>query len=148
MSLQDVLDGSAVSEIEKAELISALQAGDVVGRLEDGSKRVVEAVLLRDCLREVRPDSGADWPHGGPRKRSPSAAIDRDREHAVMRDVLGECLLRAPLAVRYRSPQRLLTRRLAEVELHHRDFGTGTTPPIGRPLPPSWNSTSPVQIPG
>ena len=58
MSLQDVLDGSAVSEIEKAELISALQAGDVVGRLKDGSRRVVEAVLLRDCLREVQSQAG------------------------------------------------------------------------------------------
>jgi uncharacterized protein YjbI with pentapeptide repeats len=41
-----------VSEIEAAELMGALQAGDVIDGASDGARRVVQAGLLRDCLRE------------------------------------------------------------------------------------------------
>ena len=50
-------DGSAVGEIEEAELISALQTGDVVSGVTDGTGRVVQATLLRDCLRQTQTHS-------------------------------------------------------------------------------------------
>jgi len=50
--------GSAVSEIEEAELIGALQAGEVLSGATDGTRRVVRAALLRDCLRDAQAQAG------------------------------------------------------------------------------------------
>jgi hypothetical protein len=47
-------DGSAVSEIEEAELRVALQAGDVIDGASDGARRTLQAGVLRDCLRDTQ----------------------------------------------------------------------------------------------